>query len=117
MKNHQDAAPLFNRAQSHRKAANILGFSAIGTFIGGTALVISDPFFDTRFVLGVIAIIFATPILGSTGIGFKISSNSKKNQAIDAYGISYNQNIKVIPDSYLVNLGFTSNGLGLVVSF
>ena len=117
MNKNPEAAPLFEKANLYKNRSKKLGYTTIATFGVGVLLAVSDGDYGTVFTIGVISAVFATPLIGTTAIGIKLASLSKKALAEDAYGIRYAYDYPSLPDSYIVNVGFTSNGVGLVVSF
>lgn len=109
----------FKSYKNKKHLANVLGFSSIVCIPIGLGVAAAGNDLPS-LIAGFLIIIGGTPILGTAGIIALVSANRSKNNAFDAYGISFleqDSKLKSVREIPQVKLGLVSSGIGLEIRF
>jgi hypothetical protein len=88
------------------------------TFAGGLLILHATQGSDNTFrKIGLLSSTVATPMLWVTSIFLLKASNSQKKKVEESFVFHSTHSEFIVPESYVIHLGFTSNGAGIVVSF
>lgn len=117
-----DAEIFFNRFKKNNRAANILGFSALGMAGLGAILISSAPSSESlsgEVIIGLLAIL-ASSVPGTFGIITRISASVNRRLTIDSFN-NYIDGLDLgIENNYespVLEFGIVGHGIGMGIRF